>query len=55
MADETGSPFDRVGWLRQLAAAPYAVDFHQAMRRLENAFYGAPLHPSDEPVRIISS
>jgi type VI secretion system protein ImpH len=57
MADETGSPFERVTWLRQLAAAPYAVDFHQAMRRLERAFPSAPrwgeaIRPREEPVRL---
>ena len=57
MADETGSPFERVGWLRDLARAPYEFDFHQAMRRLELAFpelprWGEGLRPRDEPLRL---
>ena len=57
MADEAGSPFDRVAWLRALARAPYDFDFHQVLRRLEHAFselprWGEALRPSDEPVRL---
>lgn len=57
MADEAGSPFERVTWLRALARAPYEFDFHQAMRRLERAFrelprWGEALRPTDEPIRL---
>ena len=57
MAGETGTAFDRVSWLRELAAAPYAFDFHQAMRRVEVAFrelprWGEAQRPRDEPLRL---
>lgn len=57
MASETGSPFERVNWLAALVEAPFAVDFHQAMRRIEHAFpelprWGEAARPKDEPIRL---
>lgn len=57
MADQAGSPFDRVTWLRALGATPYAFDFHQALRRVEVAFrhlprWGEAAKPRDEPLRL---
>jgi type VI secretion system protein ImpH len=57
MAGETRTAFDRVGWLRELASAPFRFDFHQALRRLEVAFgdlprWGQGAKPRDEPVRF---
>jgi type VI secretion system protein ImpH len=57
MADEAGSPFDRVSFLRSLAAAPFEFDFHQALRRVEVAFghlprWGEAAKPRDEPLRL---
>jgi type VI secretion system protein ImpH len=57
LADEAGSPFDRVSVLRALVRAPHEFDFHQVMRRLERTFselprWGEALRPSDEPVRL---
>jgi type VI secretion system protein ImpH len=57
MANETRTAFDRIGWLRALAATPYAFDFHQALRRLEVAFrelprWGEGIRPRDEPLRL---
>jgi type VI secretion system protein ImpH len=57
MADQVGTPFDRVAWLRALGATPYAFDFHQALRRIEVAFrdlprWGEAAKPRDEPLRL---
>ncbi|RYZ08183.1 MAG: type VI secretion system baseplate subunit TssG [Myxococcales bacterium] len=57
MADETRSAFERVGWLRALAAQPFEFDFHQALRRVETTFrhlprWGEAAKPRDEPLRI---
>lgn len=57
MADEAGSAFDRVDFLRALASEPHAFDFHQALRRVEAVFrhlprFGEALKPRDEPLRL---
>ncbi len=57
MADQIGTTFDRVTWLRALGATPYAFDFHQALRRIEVAFrhlprWGEAAKPRDEPLRL---
>ena len=57
MADETRSAFERVSWLKALAAQPFASDFHQALRRVEAAFrhlprWGEAAKPRDEPLRL---
>jgi type VI secretion system protein ImpH len=57
MADEAGTTFDRVSWLKALAATPFAFDFHQALRRVEVAFrnlprWGEAAKPRDEPLRL---
>jgi type VI secretion system protein ImpH len=57
MADETRTAFERVGWLKALAAQPFAFDFHQALRRVETTFrqlprWGEANKPRDEPLRL---
>lgn len=57
MADENRTAFDSVGWLKALAAEPFAFDFHQALRRVEVAFrelprWGEASKPKDEPLRL---
>lgn len=57
MASETRATFERVGWLRALAEAPHAFDFHQLMRRVEATFrdlprWGEAQKPRDEPLRL---
>jgi type VI secretion system protein ImpH len=57
MADENGSPGERLSWLERLARAPGTFDFHVALRRLEAAFAARPrlgkaLRPAEEPIRI---
>jgi type VI secretion system protein ImpH len=57
MADETRAAFDRVTWLKALAAQPFAFDFHQALRRVETTFrqlprWGEAAKPRDEALRL---
>jgi type VI secretion system protein ImpH len=57
MADETRAAFDRVSWLKALAAQPFAFDFHQALRRVETTFrhlprLGEAAKLRDEPLRL---
>jgi len=57
MASEDRAPDEPLNWIAALAAAPYASDFHQAMRRLELAFrhlprWGEAARPRDEAVRL---
>jgi type VI secretion system protein ImpH len=57
MADETRTAFERVSWLKALAAQPFAFDFHQALRRVETTFrhlprWGEANKPRDEPLRL---
>lgn len=57
MAAPPRTPPHLLSWLELLAHAPSAFDFHQAMRRIENAFRDLPLsgqslRPSQEPVRL---
>jgi type VI secretion system protein ImpH len=52
-----GRAADPVGFLEALRREPYAYDFYQAMRRLENLFRAQPrlgeaLRPAEEPVRL---
>ncbi len=54
---EMGRTADPVGFLEALHREPYAYDFYQAMRRLENLHRDKPrlgeaLRPADEPVRL---
>jgi len=57
MASENRTAPDRLTIEQALAEAPYSLDFHQALRRLECARRDLPrlgeaLRPSDEPVRL---
>jgi type VI secretion system protein ImpH len=57
LATEMGRTADPVGFLEALHREPYAYDFYQAMRRLENLHRDKPrlgeaLRPADEPVRL---
>lgn len=57
MADENRTAFDRVASLKALASEPWSFDFHQALRRVENAFrelprWGEAAKPRDEPLRL---
>lgn len=57
MANEAGSAFDRVSWLKSLGQRPFDFDFHQAMRRVEVAFrqlprWGEAVKPREEPLRL---
>lgn len=57
MAGEARTAFDSVGWLKALAASPYAFDFHQALRRLEVTFkelprWGEAVKVRDESLRL---
>lgn len=48
------------GWLKNLADAPYRVDFYQALRHIEGAHpnlprFGEAVRPEDEPIRLTQS
>lgn len=55
--DERARELAYQAWLRAVTAAPYKVDFYQAMRRVDSAHphlprLGEALRPVDEPVRV---
>jgi type VI secretion system protein ImpH len=48
---------DALSWLSRLERAPYAIEFHVALRRIECLFrdrarFGKAVHPRQEPVRL---
>src|SRR4051794_23459016 len=52
-----GRTADPIAFLEALRDKPYAYDFYQAMRRLENLYrdrprFGEALRPADEPIRL---
>src|ERR1700753_3507611 len=57
MASPSGPPPDALALLEAFGKAPYAFDFHVALRRLECAYrdrprFGTALRPADEPIRL---